>query len=98
MSATRSVRFSRKISSPDTLMFINDLIKKNTHSKTRKALNLVYSAMFSLIASQYVPSKYSKITIGILTIVLYFIGRKIGNQNEICGDDNEDLTNFGTKN
>jgi hypothetical protein len=82
MSLKRSAKFSFKASSPDTIRFINDLISKNTHSKTRKALNLAYSLMFGLIASQYVPSKYSKMTLSLLTLALYVIGRKIGNENE----------------
>lgn len=43
---------------------------------------MVYSIMFGLIASKYIPSRYPKTVMGILAFVMYVIGKKIGEKNE----------------
>lgn len=82
MLTRKSVNSSLPLTRPETVDFINQLIEKNTHSKTKKILNLVYSLMFGLIASKYIPSKYPKTVMSVIALLMYIIGRKIGNRDD----------------
>ena len=44
-------------------------------------MNFIYSIMFGLIASKYLPSKHPKTVMGIIAFGMYLIGEKIGNKN-----------------
>ena len=90
MISRNSPSFSLKSVNPETVEFINQLIHKNTHSKTKKVMNLVYSVMFGLIASKYLPTKYPKMVMAALALLMYVVGRKIGGKYEGGEEEGEE--------
>lgn len=82
MLSNKPANLSIKTVNIETIEFINQLIYKNTHSKTKKVMNFIYSIMFGLIASKYLPSKHPKTVMGIIAFGMYLIGEKIGNKNQ----------------